>query len=143
MHMKWYPAKKRDKVLFNASFWLYVIVSVTGLSRFSNALQHLLQENTISSENQSQHLNALKMLCYLVCQLADGFEAEETKVGIAQVGTLTFYFLGIIKCIYSWKKKKKPNGVCLDQILVTFISILFYSLLHSLLFIFLMKEIVY
>lgn len=59
-------------------------ILVKGLSRFSNALQHLLQENTISSENQSQHLNALKMLCYLVCQLADGFEAEETKVGIAQ-----------------------------------------------------------
>lgn len=80
------------------------------------------------------------MLCYLVCQLADGFEAEETKVGIAQVGTFYILFSGNNQVYLFMKKKPMVSALIRFWSLLYLFCSIHYSIHYY--FIFLVKEII-
>lgn len=49
------------------------------ISKFTNVLPSFLEDGDVDFQIRQTHLNTLKMLCYLLAQLADAFEAEATK----------------------------------------------------------------
>ncbi|XP_066028149.1 condensin complex subunit 1 [Pocillopora verrucosa] len=49
------------------------------LCQFTNVLPEILEDGDIDFQVRRTHLNTLKMLCYLIVQLADAFEVEATK----------------------------------------------------------------
>lgn len=49
------------------------------LCQFTNVLPEILEDGDIDFQVRRTHLNTLKMLCYLIIQLADAFEVEATK----------------------------------------------------------------
>ncbi|XP_015767731.1 PREDICTED: condensin complex subunit 1-like [Acropora digitifera] len=49
------------------------------ISKFTNVLPSFLEDGDVDFQIRRTHLNTLKMLCYLLAQLADAFEAEATK----------------------------------------------------------------
>jgi len=49
------------------------------LCQFTNVLPEILEDGDIDFQVRRTHLNTLKMLCYLLTQLADAFEVEATK----------------------------------------------------------------
>ncbi|KAJ7379614.1 meiotic chromosome condensation [Desmophyllum pertusum] len=49
------------------------------LCQFTNVLPVILEDGDIDFQVRRTHLNTLKMLCYLLMQLADAFEVEATK----------------------------------------------------------------
>ncbi|XP_029651590.1 condensin complex subunit 1-like [Octopus sinensis] len=59
-------------------------VLLKGMSSFVRGLRCLVEKFPIPNNSRLQHLNALKMICYLMSQLSDNFEAEESKVNMIQ-----------------------------------------------------------
>eukprot|EP00106_Octopus_bimaculoides_P013134 XP_014780576.1 PREDICTED: condensin complex subunit 1-like [Octopus bimaculoides] len=59
-------------------------VLLKGMFSFVRSLQCLIEKFPIPNNSRMQHLNALKMICYLMCQLSDSFEGEESKVNMIQ-----------------------------------------------------------
>eukprot|EP00061_Rhincodon_typus_P007142 g28515.t1 len=60
--------------------------SVRVVSRHSSDLPEVLQDSALPPSGRLQHLNTLKMSCYLVTQLATAFEDQQYKQELADVG---------------------------------------------------------
>ncbi|XP_032230454.1 condensin complex subunit 1 [Nematostella vectensis] len=54
-------------------------VLLNALSQLSSNIQPIIEQGDADTETRKTHLNTLKMICYLLTQMSESFEAEATK----------------------------------------------------------------